>query len=469
VKIKNFKFKIGHTTPFAKSKSLPNFKFRCRYATTIIYVFLILFLLHQAKDKVLAQSTPTNTTNTTDSSNNSSQQQIQDKQQQIEDLQKKAENYKQMIEMKQNKAQTLQNQIDLMEGQIASLESDVAKLQEQIDATSSDINSLNQRIGEKEKDIGDKKELLANVLQAYYENNQDSVMEFMLRSTSLSDFLSQPDYVAQTGVKVDEVLTSVVSARNDLTNDRKKLEEKNEELKGKQGQISEKKHYLDNEQGSKTALLSETQGEEQKYQDMLVRVEQQKQELLGDIDELSGQKSSELAAVEATLSKPKSGLASTSWYFSQRDSRWGDQHIGFSNTLMKSYGCAVTAVAMVFRYHGVDIDPGSMAQQPIFSHDLIVWPKSWKGVNLVSSNAHGNIDWNVVDQELKNKNPVIVFIRATNRGAGHYVVVHDKDKSGDYVVHDPYWGSNIFLSSTRAYVSALYGGGTTVDQMIIYH
>jgi len=226
---------------------------------------------------------------------------------------------------------------------------------------------------------------------------------------------------------------------------------------------------LDGEQTTKEQLLADTNGEEQKYQQLLQRVEQQKQGLLGDIDELSQQKSSDLAAVEATLKKPKSGLASTSWYFNQRDSRWGDQGIGYSNTLMKSYGCAVTAVAMVFNYHGENINPGTLAKQPIFSHDLIVWPKSWKGINLASSNAHGNIDWNVIDTEIKNKNPVIVFVRSTKRGAGHYVVIHDKDKNGDYVVHDPYWGANIFLSSTRAYVGALYGSGTTVDQMIIYH
>jgi hypothetical protein len=291
----------------------------------------------------------------------------------------------------------------------------------------------------------------------------------MLRGTNLSDFLSQTDYISQAGAKVDDVLTSVISAKEDLENAEKKLEIKNNEQKEKQGKIVEKKRYLDGEQQSKGELLLQTNGEEQKYQDMLAQVEQQKQELLGDISALSEEKSSDLAAVEATIKKPKSGLASTSWYFSQRDSRWGDQHIGFSNTAMKNYGCAVTAVAMVLRYHGADIDPGTLAQQPIFYHDLIVWPEQWKGIQLVSSHTHGNIDWDVVDREIKNKNPVIVFVKSTKRGAGHYVVIHGKDKNGEYVVHDPYWGSNLFLSSTKAYVGALYGSGTVIDQMIIYH
>jgi len=424
--------------------------------------FAMIFLMFLLCKVVLAQSTANNT-------NNANQQQIENKQEQIEELQKKAESYRQMIEMNQNKAQTLQNQIDLMEGQIASLENDIAKLQVQIDATTQDIDGLTKQIEEKERDIVSKKELLGSVLQTYYENNQDSLVELMLRDVSLSSYLSQPDYVAQTGTKVDEVLTSVVSTRDELADSKKKLEEKNNELRERQGQVGEKKHYLDNEQSSKEALLSETQGEEQKYQEMLARVEEQKQELLGDIAELSQEKSADLAAVEAALEKPKSGLASTSWYFSQRDPRWGDQHIGFSNTAMKSYGCAVTAVAMVFRYHGVAIDPGTLAQQPIFYHDLIVWPKSWKGVELASSTGHGNIDLDTVDKELKNKNPVIVFVKSTKRGAGHYVVIHGKDKNGEYVVHDPYWGANIFLSSTKAYVGALYGSGTAVDQMIVYH
>jgi peptidoglycan hydrolase CwlO-like protein len=447
VEIKKTKIKIGRTL---------------RYESTIFYIVLILVTSNYLRHGAFAQSTTT-----TDS--NASQQQIQDKQDQIEDLQKKAESYRQMIELKQNKAQTLENQLKLMEGQIATLENDISNLQKEIDQTSSDIDTLALQINEKEEDIGQKKKVLSGLIQNYYESSQGSMTDFMLRGTNLSDFLSQPDYIEQTGTKVDEVMTAVISARNDLATDKKELEIKNNEQKEKQGKVLEKKRYLDGEQNSKQDLLTQTNGEEQKYQDMLARVEEQKQELLGDISALSEEKSSDLAAVEASIEKPKSGLASTSWYFSQHDSRWGNQHIGFSNTLMKNYGCAVTAVAMVFRYHGINIDPGSLAQQPIFSHDLIVWPEQWKGLNLVSSHTHGNIDWSVIDKEIKNKNPVIVFVKSTKRGAGHYVVVHGKDKNGEYVVHDPYWGSNLFLSSTRAYVGALYGSGTVVDQMIIYH
>jgi len=458
VNIKNFKFQIL------------NFKFRCRHATTVFYFILIFLAANFIAKNSFAQSATTGSSTTNSSTiNTADQQEISEKQQQIEDLEQKAENYRQMIELNQNKAQTLGNQIKLMEGQISSLERDVASIQQKIESTEQDIGSLSTQIDTKKKDIEGQKIVLGQLLQAYYENDQDTLAEMLLKNSSFSEFMNQTEYISQTGSKVDEILSSITDAKNTLEGAKKQFEAKNEQQKEQRGSITQKKIALDEEQLSKEQLLADTNGEEQKYQQLLARVEQQKQGLLGDIEELSQQKSSDLAAVEATLKKPKSGLASTSWYFNQRDSRWGDQGIGYSNTLMKSYGCAVTAVSMVFNYHGENINPGTLAKQPIFSHDLIVWPKSWKGTTLASSTGHGNIDWNVVDREIQNKNPVIVFVKATKRGAGHYVVVHDKDKNGDYVVHDPYWGANIFLSSTKAYVGALYGSGVVVDQMIIYH
>lgn len=455
---KNLKFKIL------------NLKLWCRCATFVLHVFLIFILSYFAKNAVFAQSTPTDSgTTSTPTPSAADQQTIQDKQQQIQDLEQKAETYRQMIEVNQNKAQTLTNQIKLMESQISSLENDIRDIQTKIDATEQDIGNLSTEIDTKQKEVDGQKVVLGQLLQAYYENDQDTLTEMLLKNSTFSEFMNQTEYISQTGSKVDEVLNSITDAKNILENAKKQLEAKNEQQKERRGSITQKKLSLDGEQASRQQLLVDTQGQEQKYQDLLARVEQQKKELLGDIDELSQQKSSDLAAVEATIEKPKSGLASTSWYFNQRDPRWGDQSIGYSNTLMKSYGCAVTAVAMIFKYHGADINPGTLARQPIFSHDLIVWPKSWKGVNLVSSTGHGNIDWNVVDKEISNGNPVIVFVKATRRGAGHYVVIHDKDKNGDYVVHDPYWGSNIFLDSTKKYVGALYGSGVVVDQMIVYH
>ena len=383
--------------------SIFNFQFSIKEKN--IFLFILILLSSFCVKLAFAQNTPSSSgTSGTEATNTADQAQIENKQDQIEDLEKKAESYRQMIEMNQNKAATLENQIKLMEGQIATLERDIIDIQQKIEATNNDINSLSTQIEMKQKEIDAQKIVLGELLQAYYENDQDTLTEMLLKNSSFSEFMNQSEYISQTGSKVDSILASVSDAKNQLDGAKKTLEAKNEQQKEQRGNINQKKIALDGEQATKENLLVETNGQEQKYQQLLKRVEQQKQELLGDIEELSEERSSELAEVESTLEKPKSGLASTSWYFNQRDGKWGNQHIGYSNTLMKSYGCAVTAVAMVFRNHGASIDPGTLARQPIFYHDLIVWPKAWKGTNLVSSTGHGNIEWGVIDNELKNKN-----------------------------------------------------------------
>ena len=91
------------------------------------------------------------------------------------------------------------------------------------------------------------------------------------------------------------------------------------------------------------------------------------------------------------------------------------------------------------------------------------------GVDLVSSTGHGNVSWSKIDSEIKNDHPVIVYIKKSNGRGGHYVVITGKD-SKDYIVHDPYFGSNLYLGTSRALVGKLgIDSKTVVDQMIIYH
>jgi hypothetical protein len=124
---------------------------------------------------------------------------------------------------------------------------------------------------------------------------------------------------------------------------------------------------------------------------------------------------------------------------------------------------------MVFRKMGSSIDPGKMTKQKIFSGDLIDWPNAWDpGINLVSSVSHGNINWSIINTQIKKGNPVIVYLNRS-RGGGHYVVITRQD-SKDYIVHDPYFGPNLYLSTSKALVGKLGAiSSVSVDQMIIYN
>lgn len=383
----------------------------------------------------------------------------------IKELEEKAKIYQQIIEIKQKQQDTLEDQMALLEAEVNKMESDAEIKKNEIDNLNNKIENLEEKIEETEDSINLQKKILADLLQVYYENREQDVVVAFLSDKSISSFMARDDRMVQVEDKTNEILKNIKSLRESLQGEKKSVEESKKTVTDLLYQLQEKTSELNDKKDQKESLIVQTQGEQSKYENLLEKVEEQKEELL-NIDELG----SGLSADDYPK-PPKSAYASTNWYYSQRDSRWGDQTIGNTKTLMKNYGCAVTSVAMVFTYHNDKITPGSLAKKKIFSSDLIVWPSSSFGgeISLSGGYSHGNINWSTIDKELKKENPVIVYIKKTKGSGGHYVVIHTKMSNGKYVVHDPYWGSNIYLDTSKSLVGALSpSSGVKIDQMIIY-
>jgi len=384
----------------------------------------------------------------------------------IQSLEEKAANYRKLIEIKKLQQGTLGNQLSLLETENQKLETEIEIKKEALGDVSSQVDRLNNQILEYEKSIQSQRAILGDLLRLYYENKRGDEIINLFGSENFYASLKNEDGILQAKEKVKEVVDNINALKNNLEKEKQAQEQKQNELKSLANQLDEKNKKLDATKAQKESLLVVTKGEEAKYQQLLAKVESQKQELL-NIDELST--ASGLSA--DAYDKPKDGLASTSWFYSQRDSRWGNDEIGRSRSNMKDWGCAVTAVAMVFKYYGNSITPKTLADSSkYFSWDLIKWPTVWEKIKLVSGIAHGNIKWATIDSEIKKGNPVIVYIKKSNRGGGHYVVIHHKLANGKYVVHDPYFGANIYLDTSRSLVGKMgSNSGTVIDQMIIYN
>lgn len=383
-------------------------------------------------------------------------------------LEKKAEDYQDLIDIKNKQQTTLQKQMEIINTEQTRTQAELADTKSKAEDLTGKIDDLERDINYKEDLISYQRLMLIGMMQSYYEYYQQGVLDIVLVNQDFSEVLNQADYLEQTSVKVNEILDSIQKAKTELKSQQNDLVQKKEESEKLKQELEDKKLNLQYTENQKQSLLTQTQGEEAKYQQLLSRVEAQKRELFNFSE------ASNLAEVSASVknyAKPDSKYwASTSWYFSQKDSRWGDKTIGNSSSLMKDYGCAVTSVSMAFKFAGASIDPGKMAKQKIFYYDLIKWPASWDpDIKLASSVYHGNINWKTIDKEIADDHPVIVFIKKTNGRGGHYVIIHNKDKK-DYVIHDPYFGSNLYLGTSRALVGALgVNSGTKIDQMIIYH
>lgn len=381
-------------------------------------------------------------------------------------LEKKAKIYEDLIKLKNKQQDALSGQLDTINDQQAVTLTQLKETQKKVQLLDGQIGNLSDEIKEGEFKVDFQKKILADLMQSYYEYDQQGILPLILAGKAFSEITNQLDYVEQSGDKVSSLLIEIKKTRQKLIDNQSNLKQKKEESDIAKENLIDKKENLEATENQKTNLLVQTQGEEEKYKKLLARVEEQKQELL---DFSSASNLGDVSSSVGSYPKPSSNLASTSWYYSQKDSRWGEKKIGNSKTLMKSYGCAVTAVSMVFREKGASINPGSMASQKIFYYDLIKWPTTWSpNVKLVSSSSHGNIKWSTVDSEIAKGNPVIVYIKRS-RGGGHYVVVTGKD-SKDYIVHDPYFGANLYLGTSKSLVGKLgVNSSVSIDQMIIYN
>jgi len=381
-------------------------------------------------------------------------------------LEKKAKVYEDLIELKDKQENTLQNQLTAINRDQEKNKNELQKTQSEYENLAEKINSIERDISEKEKYVSAQKIILAGLIQSYYEYDQQGMLDIILSDKDFSEIMSEADYIEQSGTKVGEVLDEIILSKNDLVTSRDELASKKNNLEELKQDLIDKSFNLASSEQQKESLINRTQGEEEKYRQLLAHVEEQQKELF---DFSSASNAEEISASVSDYPKPKTNLASTSWYYSQRDSKWGNQKIGNSNSLMKNYGCAVTCVSMVFKKYGASITPGKMAREKIFYYDLIKWPSSWSGgISLISSVSHGNVSWSKISSEIKSGHPVIVYIKKNNGGGGHYVVITGKD-SKDYIVHDPYFGANLYLGTSKALVGKIGADSkVTIDQMIIY-
>lgn len=396
--------------------------------------------------------------------------QIEEQEVRRAELEKQAAEYQQVIDQKQGEIKSLNNQIAIFNARINKIQVEINITEEDIDQTELEIISLEYGIEQAEEDILEQKDNLGVVIQTIAEFDQTSQVEMILSSDDFSDFFNQLTYLDNLQNGVREKVESLRALKQLLSEDKESKEEKKEHLQGLKEQLDSQKWSLASQRSSKETLLNQTQGEESKYQQMLANIEAQKQSLLGDINRLRQQKADELARLEELQEKPPSNFwGSLNWYYRQDDSRWAETTIGISDSQLGDYGCAISSVAMVFTYHGETITPKQLAKEPIYYSSLIIWPDRWGSLRKVLGTYRTAVDWFRIDRELGGGYPVIIRVQADGYSGAHYVVVHHKTDDGRYVVHDPLFGANIYLSSSRAFIGKLYDTSTSINQMIVYH
>jgi len=396
------------------------------------------------------------------------------KESEFDSLDNQLKNAEKLLKLKKQQSQTLAGQVEILNTEIKDVQGDIYSLENEILNTQSKIETLKNKIKSKEDNIKDNQNNLGEMIRSYYRLSQDLGLSFLSKGGSLTKIFNQSDSLGQLSTKVNNILRIIREEKANLGKEREIHELEKGKLNLQKKELDKERQALSTKKNEKGNLLARTKGEEAGYQALIGKIESQMKQLLIDVDSLSVAEQGELDDILKNADEPKEGKASTSWYYSQRDSDWANDEIaGIDGLTMAKYGCAISSVAMVLKYYDENVEPDDIAKKTsAFASDgSIKWsyPTTKYDVVLDSSTGHGNIDWDEVEDSINHQRPVIIFIKGSSSGSGHYVVIHGYDsKNKDFVVHDPYWGSNLLLGTSKKLVSNIYKRTATIDQMIIY-
>ena len=387
-------------------------------------------------------------------------------QEDVADLEKCERVLNAKVETTIQKKNILTNQVQLYNLKVKRTARNLNSIEKKVERNKLELENIEKELKKQDERMLKIKKQLKEGLILYEQNKQNLKLNLLDSQKDFTSVMNKSNSLDKLYQEINKKLDILQKEKKEAEEKKEKIIEAKKKIEKNKVVLKEEKSKLEIQRRIKNDFLVETKGDEVKFKGLLARIAKQKEQII-NLSSLSVTARGSIEEIKRKADKPKGGLASTSWYYAQDDPRWANTTIGFSRTLMKNYGCAVTALSMAFTEGGEKIKPGKMAKKPMFYRDLIVWPNKWGNLKLISSRAHGNINWSKIDKQIKKGKTAIVFIRSRS-GAGHYVVIHHKDKKGRYVVHDPLFGANILLETSKKLISSIYKSGVTVNQMLLY-
>lgn len=352
-------------------------------------------------------------------------------------LQDKKNCLKDAIDEKQAQAQTLTGAINLINGQISLQQLQVSQTQAEISYLEKELADLSERITGLSLSLDSLTGMLIKRVQATYKQYRTKPLLALFTTDKFSNFVNQYKYLQQaeqqTALAMEEAETQKA-----LYDEQKTLKEiKQQQLEEKRQQLQAQQQELQQARSEKERLLAQTKNDEATYQRLLAEAQAEINSIRAYTQSVFG------SSYCLTSPAPQPD----GWFYSQRDSRWCGYRIGNSNDTIGSVGCLVTSTAMIWKKHGTDASPVTIASNSGFfnlntAYMILPTPPP-PGY---TSSTYGR-DLGIIDSELEAGRPVIVKLSVYFTSVGTHFVVLKSGSDGNYVMNDPLYEADMSFGS----------------------
>jgi len=208
---------------------------------------------------------------------------IQSQKKQLEELRAKQKKYQAQIELKQRDKINLSNQLSILENRLAKAQLDIDGVVLEIDKTNLEIKKIELDTDNLDKAVEEKKKHIGNLLRSMYKQDQISTLELLLLNDSLTEFLNQAKYLADTNQEINSSVEELKLDKERLDQNKASLDQKNKEFADLKSRLEENKDNLSYDQANKNNLLAETRSSEKEYQALLQQAKREQQQAEAEV------------------------------------------------------------------------------------------------------------------------------------------------------------------------------------------
>lgn len=322
---------------------------------------------------------------------------------------------------------TLSSQIQLISIQIAQTQNKIKQTTFSITTLRNDITNLGVKIGNLDVSLNNLSAVYIGQISENYKLQKKIPLYSFLISGKFNDYFNSYKYISRFQKESQETLLNLETTRTTLDQEKQAKAKKQKELESLEKVLAVQQKDLIAQNEIKNELLKTTQ--------------KQLGEVLAQLSALRNFSS----AFGSTCLSSTPGGGSDGNFYSQRDPRWCKQTIGYSSDTIGAVGCYISSIAMTFKKLGSDITPSAYAAIPSnfqynSAYASVPHPPSGYVYKQVAYSA------DTVDKELSAGRYVIAQISMRTISGMHFIVIIGGSK-GNYIIHDPWFGSDLSFNS----------------------
>ena len=196
--------------------------------------------------------------------------------------------YENKIDSYQKKKRTLYNEIAKLKAQayqitlkIKAIDLHLKNINGSISETQNEISNLENKISEKQK-------ALTKIIQLIYENGNKNLVEILLASNSLSEFLNEMNNLMLFQNEIKIKLSEITDLKNNLNSQKEELGLEKQDLEALKKYRTYQKKQTEIFQNTKRKILKETKGKEYLYRILLKKKKETAASIRKRIFELLG-------------------------------------------------------------------------------------------------------------------------------------------------------------------------------------